>query len=57
MIVHVIMASLGQIFKVIKKKYHNKDNKLVRRNNLFWSIKEEYCGILNIMEEFGNLVF
>ncbi len=42
MIVHVIMANLDQMFKVVEKKYHNRGKKSIRRNNLFWSIKEEY---------------
>ena len=42
MIVHVIMANLGQMFKVVEKKYHNRGKKSVRRNNLFYNILEEF---------------
>lgn len=42
MIVYVIMANLDQMLKVIEKKYHNKGNKSVRRDNLFWNIMEEF---------------
>ena len=46
MIVHVIMANLDQIFKVVEKKYHNKGKKSVRRNNLFSNIMEDFGIIL-----------